>query len=346
MKISYLYCLVLCLVLCLGMWVGCEDPNPSTTNPPVVNEPPKTVTDSSKLAETPNATPAAPIVARETQAAPTAHNCVVKAKHYDKNVFWAQDMQRLIAIVADKSTFDADLGESHRILEIYNTADCSVIDRITLPVNRSPDFPYYLASNTYEANNKIIAIQGYNNPYFYDLESNKLSKALEPEFISETEAVDAQSGMIKGLTIWGHYLMGHSIDYGPFAIDIAKKTNPQPVKAAAKYPIPKTAEFRSLFLLEEANGRYNAILPITDIDAGGNLFELKRLLPQGINTDAKLPKNIRNNRYLILLDKTDPSQIKRVAIDMYRQTKINLPDDVARKKTSEVLTWIKQENGE
>lgn len=276
-----------------------------------------------------------------TDVPPATHNCTITDKHLDKNIFWAQDQQLLFAIVANDETYDKDLGDSHRILEVYNTKNCERIFQQTLPVNRSPDFPYYLAPGTYESKNEIVAIQGFANPYFFDCGRKRLSQPLEPEYLSEREAVDAQSGMIKGLTVWGNYLLGHAVDFGPFAFDIRNTARPKPVPPVAEYPIPKTAEFRYLFLLEEANGRYQAILPVSDFDAGGSVFELQKLFPQAIKTDPKLPKNVRNNRYLVFRDQTDPTQEKRVVVDMFGQRYIPLPENIALQKTTDILEWLK-----
>ena len=268
-------------------------------------------------------------------------DCPISGKAHDKNIFRMDDIAQMIVISADESTFDADLGDSHRILEVFNTADCSSLLKVTLPVNRSADFPYYLAPNSYEKSNKIVGIQGYTDLYYYDAENQKLSKSLEPGFLTEKEMVDAQSGMIRGLMVWGHYLLGHSIDNGPFAFDISDKSNPKVVLPVAEYKIPNTTEFRYLFVLDAGNGRFQAFIPVTDIDAGGNLFEVQNLFPQALKVETTVSKKARNNRYIVLQDFTDPNQEKRVAIDMYTQKNVPLPGDIATKKTSEILAWLK-----
>ena len=268
-------------------------------------------------------------------------DCEITGKALDKNIFRMDDVAQMIAISADESTHDADLGDSHRILEVFNTTDCSSLLKTTLPINRSADFPYYLASNCYEKNNQIVGIQGYLDFYFYDAENQKLSKSIEPEFQTEREMVDAQSGMVRGLTVWGHYILGQAIDMGQFAFDISDKSNPMPVFPVAEYKIPNTSEYRYLFILDAGNERSQAFIPVTDIDAGGNLFEVQKLFPQALKVETSVPKNVRNNRYIILKDFTDPNQEKRVAIDMFAQKNVVLPNDIATKKTTEILTWLK-----
>ena len=153
--------------------------------------------------------------------------------------------------------------------------------------------------------------------------------------------VDAQSGMVRGLTVWGQYLFGHAIDLGSFAFDISDKANPKPALPVAEYLIPNTTEYRYLFILEAGNDRFQAIIPNTDIDAGGNTFEARKLFQQPLKIETSVPKNVRNNRYIILKDSTDPNQEKRVAIDMFNQRNVPLPEDIATKKTSEILAWLK-----
>jgi hypothetical protein len=297
---------------------GMETPNDSTTANP------NTYSDDGTKIDTPD-----------------LKDCPISGKAHDKNIFRMDDMKQMIAISADKSTYDADLGDSHRILEVFNTTDCSNLLKVTLPVNRSADFPYYLAPNCYEKSNKIVGIQGYTNLYYYDVENQRLSKPLEPSFLTEKEMVDAQSGMIRGLMVWGHYLLGHSIDNGPFAFDISDKANPKVALPIAEYLIPNTTEYRYLFVLDAGNGRFQAFIPVTDIDAGGNLFEVQNLFPQALKVETTVPKSARNNRYIVLKDFTDPSQEKRVAIDMYTQRNVPLPGDIATKKIAEILAWLK-----
>jgi hypothetical protein len=322
------------LLFLLSFFFACEDVSNSTGNNGINNdvEIPK---DTSKQNPNDYSDGGNKIKTQDLQ------DCPVSGKAHDKNIFRMDELAQMIAISADETTYDADLGDSHRVLEIFNTLDCSALLKKTLPVNRSADFPYYLASNCYEKTNKIVAIQGYTNFYYYDAENQKLSNPLEPDFLTERGMVDAQSGMIRGLMVWGHYLLGHSIDNGPFVFDISDKANPKPVLPIAEYNIPKTSEYRYLFMLEAGNGRFQAILPVTDIDAGGNLFEVQKLFLQALKVQTNLSKSARNNRYIILKDSTDPDQEKRVAIDMFAQKNIPLPDDIATKNVAEILSWLK-----
>ncbi len=270
-------------------------------------------------------------------------DCPISGKAHDKNIFRMDGIAQMICISANESTHDADLGDSHRVLEVFNTSDCSVLLKQTLPVNRSADFPYYLATRCYDKNNKIVGIQGYTNFYYYDTDIQKISNPLEPEFLTEREMVDAQSGMIRGLMVWGHYILGHSIDNGPFAFDISDKANPKPILPIAEYNVKNTTEFRYLFMLDGGNDRFQAIIPSTDIDAGGNFFELQKLFLQALKVQTSLPKSARNNRFIVLKDYTDSNLEKKIAIDMFTQKNVLLPDDIATKKIAEILDWLKSQ---
>ncbi len=275
---------------------------------------------------------------------PEPKDCAVADIHHKKNIFLAKDVAQQICIVANQSTHDKELGDSHRILRIVDTKDCSTIFEKTLPVDRSPDFPYYLIPQTYEPKNGIIAIQGYSSAYYYNVKNEKLTGPIEPKFLNERDAVDPQSGMVKGLKVWEHYLMGHCVDYGNFAFDIADPNNPKPVLPVAEYKIPKTEEYNYLFLLETKNGFYQAILPTTDIDAGGNMFDLDRMFRQTLKINNKVARNVQNNRYIILNDNSDPNQARKVVIDMFSKKQVDLPDNVALLKAGEVLNWLSVNN--
>lgn len=271
-------------------------------------------------------------------------DCEVIDKHFEKNVFVASDVALQMSIVATDATKDENLGDSHRVFRVINTTDCSLVLEETLPVNRSPDFPYYLIPKTYESQNQIIAIQGFNVAYYFDVKNQKLFGPLEPQFFAEHEGVDAQSGMIKGLTVWGHYIFGRSVDFGTFAFDIADPSNPKPVLPVAEFLIPKTTEYNNLFILDVGNGFSQAIIPTTDIDAGGNLFALDKMFLNPLKVNNTIAKNSSNNRFIILNDNTDPRNEKKVAIDMFSKRKVELPENIALQKTNDVLEWLNSGN--
>lgn len=317
--------------------VACVDPAPENNNS-------QDSGSNTSDTETPiNATDSETVPSESTTTKTNLKDCEITDKHFDKNVFHATDEAQLICIVANEKSKDKDLGDSHRILEVLNTTDCNKILEITLPVNRSPDFPYYLAPETYEFKNQVIGIQGFSSTYYYHVKNKKLIGPIVPQFLTDREAVDAQSGMVKGLTIWNHYLFGHSVDFGTFAFDISDVANPKPILPVMEYTIPKTEEFNNLFIVDAGEEKFQAILPTTDFNAGGTTFDLGKMFTQPIKIDPKVARNVRNNRFLVLNDNTDATQQKKIAIDMLSKRRVQLPDDVALENTGAVLEWLKNQ---
>ena len=119
---------ILLLVSCISI-VSCQQ---STTPPPTLNIP----------------TPAAAKVERSLtakKAIKTKPTCPIQGKTLKNNSLWLPEQSALVTISSDSSTFDEKFGDSHRILSIYDTNNCQPTLQLTLPINRSPDFPYYLA---------------------------------------------------------------------------------------------------------------------------------------------------------------------------------------------------------
>jgi len=334
--------LILLLAVCL--FVSCEEPGVSGDSGSTTIEHSTETTPSNTETATTESTEGQASTDNSTAETVATNNCTVTDKHFEKNVFAVQGMSQQVSISANASTADKTLGDSHRILRVVNTTDCSSILEQTLPINRSADFPYYLITPTYEPTNQILAIQGFNTLYFYDVKNKKLVGPIEPKFLGEKDAVDAQSGMIKGLTIWGNYLMGHSVDNGPFAFNISNPQSPTPVIPVAEYNIPKTGEYNYLFILENGPSGFQAILPTTDIDAGGNLFEVAKLFPQPLRVNTSVAKNVRNNRFIIFNDKTNAAQERKVVIDMFSKKWVDLPASIASKKTGDILAWLNSAN--
>jgi hypothetical protein len=274
----------------------------------------------------------------DDQATLSLQDCEITEKHYDNNIFLAPDEAQLISIVANESTIDPNLGDSHRILKVLDAKNCSTILEETLPINRSADFPYYLAPGTYNLDQQIIAIQGFSSFYYYDLKNQNLVGPIVPQFDDELEAVDAQSGMIKGLTIWGQYLLGHALDFGNFAYDISDAANPTPVLPSAKYLIPNTSEYKYLFLLETTDKNYQAIIPTHDLDAGGNTFDLFKLFKSPLPINPQVAPNVRDNRYIVF---TQNGITAKVVVDMFNKRQVPIPEDIAKQSTSTILEWLK-----
>lgn len=318
-------------MLCLFV-LACEtEPANSNSNSP---------SDNTSITDDNGATATEPPASEQsdTQTAANPQDCAIAEKHFDQNVFVATDEAQLVSIVANESTKDPDLGDSHRVLKVLNTKDCQVLIEKTLPVNRSADFPYYLAPNTYEFDNQIVGIQGFSSLHYYDVKGQKLVGPIIPQYQKEKEAVDAQSGMVKGLTIWKNYLLGHALDFGNFAYDISDVSNPKPVFSSAEYQIKNTTETNALFILKTEDGKYQAVIPVQDLDAGGNSFELYRLFKTPLAINPKIASNVQDNRFIVLNQNGNSA---KVAIDMFSKKLVDLPANIASQNTGAILEWLK-----
>jgi hypothetical protein len=264
------------------------------------------------------------------------HDCTISGKVLEGNQLWLREKEILVAIVADSSTYDADYGDSHRILEVYNTLSCEQIARSVLPVNESPDFPYYIGKINYNNASQLVAIKGFQQVYCYDIENRSLLPALTPEFKSERYASDASSGMISRVEVWENYLVGYAQEYGTFVFDMRNPAQAKAVTAFAEYETPE-GDYASLFLLPSDGKNMQAIMPKYDVNE--DEFAINPIFDQPKAVSTNVPANARNNRFLVLREAND-SQTP-VALDLLNHKEINLPADVASKKTQEILQWMK-----
>lgn len=176
-----------------------------------------------------------------------------------ENKFLLRDLKRLVVL----TTSDANPSG---VLEIYNSEDCSVVDKIVLPENLAPDFPYYLAEIMYNNQSKIVGIRGFNKFCLYDAEANKLSMAIAPKYLNERVAAgDAETGRVLRLEVWEDYLIGFAQGNGAFVYDLKNPLEPKPILPVAEYQL-KDKSYSSLFLLpsEKKNETYQAIFPRYD----------------------------------------------------------------------------------
>lgn len=264
------------------------------------------------------------------------HNCQVSGEILEGNQFWAREQGILVVVKADSTTLDADYGPGHRILEVYDTKGCSRIERQVLPVDVSPDFPYYIAEITYNNNSNLVAVHGFNLIYIYDVENRRLLPQLKPQYLSKRYGVDAQSGMIQRLEVWEKYLAGFARDYGSFAFDLGDKQNPKPVLPFSEYEM-ETQVFRSLFLLESQGG-YQAIMPSFNYEADEFSINPAFEAPIALNTDVQ--KSARNNRFLVLRQANQEKSA--VAFDLKNLKRVALPANIATQQTKNILDWLKQ----
>lgn len=272
---------------------------------------------------------------RSASALPDTHSCTLRGSILQGNQFFIRDQQILVAVVADSSTYDKKLeAEGHRILEIYDTKDCSQILRQTLPVDESADFPYYIAEPTYNNVAQMVAVRGSSSIYVYDLANRRLLPKLAPKFQTKREGIDAQSGMINHLEVWENFLVGYSQDNGAFVFDMTNKQVPQAVLPFGEYKITD-GDYGSLFMLPSANGGEQGIVPQFDRESGE--FSVNPILNQPTNLSETVTKSAKNNRYLVLRDSSNNA----IGVDLQTRKRIDLPADVATKQTQEVLQWMR-----
>ena len=269
---------------------------------------------------------------------PPSHNCQLTGKILDENQIWIKELERLVCIKADSTTHDARYGDSHRILEIYDTRNCKRLFRIELPVSGSPDFPYRLTPESYDKNRSLIGLYGFQSVYYFELNTQQLSSELKPAYFTSREKMDAQSGMIEQLLFWKYMLIGHARDQGIFIFDLQDPQNPVALPAFAEYRVAGEG-YTSFFLLSVAEGQYQAVSPLYDATSGK--ISVIPLFNRPLSVNTNIPKSARNNRYLVLRQTNETRT--PIAFDLLEGQQISLPAEIAGKKTQEILEWIKQD---
>ncbi len=269
---------------------------------------------------------------------PTSHDCVVRGKLIDDNDFWIPEEQLWICIVADDITRDQDFGESYRILDVYDTEKCSQIKRKVLPVNNSPDFPWYIFQNTYEEKNQVVCTSGFEFTFCYDVENRTLLPRMKPDYLLPRTSLDAQSGITQCMEVYDHYLFGHSQDLGFFAYDLNDKKEVKNFLPAAEYHAKKVNKFNSLFLVPVGNKKYQAVIPNLNLNNGK--ITITPLLKTPLVVDPLIAKNVQNNRFQIFTDLESPNGSK-VAFDLQEKVLVNLPANVATLPVGKVLAYLK-----
>lgn len=240
-------------------------------------------------------------------------NCEIKGKVIEDNDLWIEKENQLIHIIADKSTYDPNFGDSYRILKAFNPS-CETIFQTTLPINRSPEFPYYIDSECYNSKNGILAIQGYNKVLCYDIVTKKMLPPLTPKYINTDAAVDASSGAPYGIKMWGNYLIAYAQDFGPYVFDFSNKKKPVPVEPNVIYGTGN--QTKSLFLLKSNENLYQAFMPKLDDEEG--VFITNALLPtpksikvfNGINGKDKIDLTDINGKKLVTIDMKNQKLMK------------------------------------
>ena len=318
------YIIQLALVLSVSMILSCEGEAPSSQTSSEQN-----TADTTQAEQTTDSNNAA-------STSKPSHDCVVEGKILDGNQSWLDKQELLITILADESTNDPDYGEGHRVLVVTDTKTCEEIQRETLPVSSSPDFPYYVAEIVYNNTSQLVGIRGADVIYCYDVINRQLLSPLSPDFLNERVTDDAQSGMIQRLEVWEDYLIGYAQDMGTFVFDLTDKDNPKSLLPYAEFKTP-TGDFHSMFMVPSANAGLQAIVPQYDYDA--DEFKVNPLFQGGKELNTNIPKSAKNNRFLVLREKGETG--KAIGIDLQQCKEVNLPGEIAGKKVQEVLTWLR-----
>jgi hypothetical protein len=313
-------------VLFLANIMACTEPAPGGGTSPA--DPPTDTTTAD--------TPAVP-------SEPSRPTCKLVGSVLEGNMFWAAGEDRFVVISAEKETEDKDLGESHRILTVYD-GKCGQLSRQVLPINFSADYPYYLSEITYNKVSKQVAIRGFDKFYLLDLTNLKLSAPLVPKFLNQRVTEDAQSGTIKRLELWENYLVGFAASMGPFAYDLSDASKPTPVLPLAEFAVVKGEQYNSLFLLKSGNEQngYQAFAP--DYDYDKEVFSLNILFDKPLDFNPVINKSFKNNRFILLKEKTGGTEGKPHAIDMKERKSVELPADVVTQKDTYIIEWLKKQD--
>ena len=329
-----------CLVLFLALG-ACGDSSSASIDG---NDGPATSKKSEKKNQTNVAAPATqePQTAAPAQAKKKGnHDCVLMGKVLEDNQIWMSELDLILAVVADTAErYDKDFPESHRSFQIYDSKICDLIGNHVMPINREPDYPYYLYPNTYESINQMMCAQGAGYVYCFDIKRKEMLLPLIPEYRSKQMASDASSGAPQGLMVWDHYLFGYVADYGAYAFDMTNKKAVKSLFPAAEFLDREKGSMNQLFLTESAPGKFQAAFSSYDVDAGENAFTVVPLFKEALPISSRIPASARNNNLLVFKYKDASSAI---GVDMAKGKSIAIPAAVASKPVQEILAWVKSQ---
>lgn len=298
---------------------GCES---SPSNP---NTPPNPIKNTNKETTKPTPTSKAP-------------NCPLVDKTLEGNKIWFPIEEMYAAIISDSTTHSEEYGDIHRVFITLDKA-CNITFKKVLPENDSPDYGYFLAPINYNNTNQIVGIKGFDAVYIFDLKQQKLYPKLTPSFLTERLGDDAQSGRIVRLEVWENFLIGYAQDYGTFVFDLRQKDQAKALLPVAEY-IVDDADFYALFALPTKDQKTQLIIPSFDFEK--DEFKINPLLKEPLALDTKLAKNVKNNKIIIIRQAGESKT--PLAINLKKRKIIALPEAIKKKKTSEILQWIKSQH--
>ena len=301
-------------------FAACEVP-PSNTNQQ------NTAQDSTETTQEINSNQKATSLEKVTS------NCRKDANILEGNVRIDNSNNREVLILADESTTDAQLGASHRILEIYSSSDCAQLDRQVLPVNSSPDIPYYLSDLIYNQGNQLLGIRGAYEILCYDFNTQKLSAGLRPKFLNERFAEDAQSGRILHLETWERFLIGYAQDQGAFVYDLSNENQPKSILPTLEYSKTE-GRYHSLFLLPSGTGDNRQILvPYFDYDKG--VLQINPMLDK----PRKLALQTSSDQRFLIASHDGG----KTGVDLEQQKATSIPAEQQNQSPEEIFQWLKNQ---
>ncbi|MCB0704269.1 MAG: hypothetical protein KDC34_03130 [Saprospiraceae bacterium] len=256
--------------------------------------------------------------------------CQLDSLPEDGNLYRSNATHRIAGI------FEAtDEGvTARRLLEVYETLNCILVDRVLLPPNSSPDYPYYLAEINYNQSSQILGIRGFDQIFFYDMQHEELLGPISPVFKNPRNMVDAQSGMIQHMELWEHYLIGYCQDQGTFVFDLSYPTAPSSVLPMAEYK-QDAGNFAQLFLIPTVPaGHYQLLLP-KKLD--GNGLVANPLLKMPLPLKTEITEGAQNNQYIILREKDN----KAIAIDMKAGSLVELSNELSSATNAQILDFLR-----
>lgn len=303
-------------LLCCLIFLACQESSPKTV-------------DTKPIKEKAEVSEKKPVILKD---------CTFDGNINDGNQMTLENQHQVLAILANESTMDANLGDSHRVLTVKDQTDCSVIFQETLPINRSADFPYQIADLNYNNTQPFVAIKGYDKVYCYDIKNKKLLTALEPKYINQREAKDAQSGQIVHVELWEDYIIGYALDAGTFVFKIDERNLAKAILPTAEYQPQGTDKYASLFSLPSLNGKTQFLIPQYD--------KLEKRFT--LNTLFKAPIRLKNSiviskdqRYALF---TDQLSSNAFAIDLLKRAMVDLTTDQRAKSPKQLLKQLQNRN--
>lgn len=267
----------------------------------------------------------------------TTPKCPLKGIILSSNKIWVSTEKAIVCIAADTTTYNKELGDSHRIVAIYDSNNCSPRAEWTLPINNSPDFPYYIADTCSYDDKHLVIIKGVNTLHLLDVQQNQLSSPITPIYQSNRPTEDAQSGMIIQIEVWGKFIVGYAQDMGTFVFQITTGTSLRPILPYAAYKL-RSAAYNSVFLLPLGDHRVQAILPKYDWEE--EQLSINPIFDKPLSIQNRNTKNALTDRFVVF-QSTDPNKV--IGLDLQSGARKTIPVALQNKTTKELIAWMTQQ---